>query len=63
MKSGGWYSGDTHIHMDRTGENDDTLLTITSAKNIQYAYLLAMNTDGYDKDLTYSGWNKALLSY
>ncbi len=58
MKSLGWYSGDTHIHMDRTGENDDTLLTITSAKNIQYAYLLAMNTDGYDKDLTYSGWGQ-----
>jgi len=58
MKSQGWFSGDTHIHMDRTGANDDTLLTITSAKNIQYAYLLAMNTDGYDQDRTYSGWGQ-----
>lgn len=56
MQALGWYSGDTHIHMDRTGFNDDTLLTITSAKNIQYSYLLAMNTQGYDKGNEYSGW-------
>ena len=58
MESLGWYSGDTHIHMDRTGINDDTLLTITSAKNIKYAYLLAMNTNGYDEGKSYSTWSQ-----
>ncbi|MDO8539226.1 MAG: CehA/McbA family metallohydrolase [Opitutaceae bacterium] len=48
MAALGWYSGDTHIHMDRTGVNDDTLLTVTSAKDIRYAYLLSYNTLGYD---------------
>jgi hypothetical protein len=56
MASMGWYSGDIHIHMDRTGTNDDTLLTITSAKNIKYAYLLSMNTKGYDKGSKYESW-------
>lgn len=44
----GWYSGDTHIHMDRTGGNDDSLLAVTSAKDIRYTFLLSMNTDGYN---------------
>jgi hypothetical protein len=48
MAALGWYSGDTHIHMTRTGDNDDTLLTLTSAKDIRYAYLLSMNVTGYD---------------
>jgi hypothetical protein len=48
MAALGWYSGDTHIHMTRTGVNDDTLLTVTSAKDIRYAYLLSMNVTGYD---------------
>lgn len=48
MAALGWYSGDTHIHMTRTGDNDDTLLTVTSAKDIRYAYLLSMNVTGYD---------------
>jgi hypothetical protein len=48
MAAFGWYSGDTHIHMTRTGDNDDTLLTLTSAKDIRYAYLLSMNVTGYD---------------
>ena len=56
MSALGWYSGDTHIHMDRTGNNDDTLLTITSAKDIQYAYLLSMNTEGYDQGNKYESW-------
>ena len=56
MESLGWYAGDTHIHMDRTGFNDDTLLTITSAKNIRYAYLLSMNTTGYDMGAEYESW-------
>jgi len=56
MSAQGWYSGDTHIHMDRTGNNDDTLLTITSAKDIKYAYLLSMNTEGYDQGKNYESW-------
>lgn len=48
MAALGWYSGDTHIHLERTGSNDDTLLTLTSAKDIRYAYLLSMNSNGYD---------------
>ena len=49
MAARGWYSGDTHIHMDRTESNSDTLLKITSAKDVRYAYLLSMNTGGYDR--------------
>ena len=49
MASRGWYSGDTHVHMSRTGNNDDSLLAITSAKDILYTFLLSMNTDGYDR--------------
>ena len=49
MAALGWYSGDTHIHMERTGRNDDTLLAVTSAKDVRYAYLLSMNTTGYDQ--------------
>lgn len=48
MAALGWYSGDTHIHMERTGRSDDALLAVTSAKDIRYAYLLSMNTRGYD---------------
>ena len=48
MAAMGWYSGDTHIHMERTGSNDQTLLTLTSAKDVRYAYLLSMNSTGYD---------------
>ena len=48
MAALGWYSGDTHIHMERTGKNDDALLAVTSAKDIRYAYLLSYNTVGYD---------------
>ncbi len=57
--SQGWYSGDTHIHMDRTGTNDDTLLAVTSAKDIHYAYILSMNTTGYDRGGKYAGWIQA----
>jgi len=59
MAGRGWYSGDTHIHMDRTGANDDTLLAVTSARDIRFAYLLSMNTDGYDRGGRYAGWLQA----
>jgi hypothetical protein len=49
MAALGWYSGDTHIHMDRTGRNDEALLAVTSAKDIRYAFLLSYNTTGYDQ--------------
>ena len=48
MAAHGWYSGDTHIHMERTGDNDDMLLAVTSAKDVRYAFLLAANSRGYD---------------
>jgi len=57
--SRGWYSGDTHIHMDRTGANDDTLLAVTSARDIHYAYILSMNTTGYDSRGKYESWIQA----
>jgi hypothetical protein len=50
MAALGWYSGDTHIHMERTGRNDDALLAVTSAKDIRYAFLLSYNTLGYDPE-------------
>jgi hypothetical protein len=59
MAALGWYAGDTHIHMERTGSNDDTLLTITSARDIRYAYLLSMNTRGYDRGRQYESWLQA----
>ncbi|HLA39148.1 MAG TPA: CehA/McbA family metallohydrolase, partial [Candidatus Glassbacteria bacterium] len=59
MTAAGWYSGDTHIHMERTGANDDTLLALTSARDIRYAYLLSMNTDGYARGGQYEGWLQA----
>ena len=49
MAALGWYSGDTHIHMERTGTNDDALLAVTAARDIRYAFLLSMNTRGYDQ--------------
>ncbi|MBN2290365.1 MAG: CehA/McbA family metallohydrolase [Candidatus Glassbacteria bacterium] len=58
MAALGWYSGDTHIHMERTGANDDTLLTLTSARGIRYAYLLSMNTRGYDSGGSYESWSQ-----
>ncbi|MBW7998244.1 MAG: hypothetical protein FVQ81_17075 [Candidatus Glassbacteria bacterium] len=56
MAARGWYAGDTHIHMDRTGSNDDSLLTLTSARGIRYAYMLSMNTAGYAQGGQYEGW-------
>lgn len=53
MAALGWYSGDTHIHIERTGKNDDTILAVTSAEDIRYAFLLSMNTKGYDAGTGY----------
>ena len=59
MMSLGWCSGDTHIHMNRSGSNDDTLLTVTSAKDIRCAFILSMNTGGYDRGRKYEEWPQA----
>ena len=56
MEKRGWYCGDTHIHMDRTGDNDEEILTLVSAKGIRYAYLLSMNTLGYAAGTKYESW-------
>jgi len=53
MAALGWYSGDTHIHIERTGANDDAILAVTSAEDIRYAFLLSMNTKGYDAGVGY----------
>lgn len=50
MSALGWYSGDTHIHMRRTGVNDDTLLNVTSAKDIRYAYLVSVDRDKFYRE-------------
>lgn len=60
MTERGWYSGDLHLHLERTGGNDDTIFALTSAKDIKYGFTLAMNTDGYDRGQDFAGWNQAL---
>ncbi len=59
MAKQGWYSGDTHIHFERTGRNDDTLLTLTSARDIRYAFSLSMNTKGYGLGRKFESWGQA----
>ena len=59
MASQGWYSGDTHIHFERTGTNDDDLLTLTSARDIRYAFSLSMNTRGYSLGGAFESWHQA----
>ena len=55
----GWYSGDTHIHFERDGSNDDQLLVLTSAKGIRYAFSLSMNTGGYALGREFESWGQA----
>ena len=59
MAALGWYSGDTHIHFERTGTNDDDLLTLTSARDIRYAFSLSMNTRGYSLGRAFESWHQA----
>ena len=59
MAKQGWYSGDTHIHFERTGSNDDTLFTLTSARDVRYAFSLSMNTDGYALGREFESWGQA----
>ena len=60
MAKEGWYSGDTHLHFERTGSNDDTLLTLTSARDIRYAFSLSMNTTGYALGGEFESWSQSL---
>jgi hypothetical protein len=53
MAQMGWFSGDPHIHMVRTESNDDTLLAVTSAKDIRYSFLFSYNTEGYEMGKKY----------
>ena len=59
MAKQGWYSGDTHVHFERTGSNDDTLFTLTSARDIRYAFSLSMNTDGYALGREFESYEQA----
>ncbi len=59
MSRRGWYSGDLHLHFERTEDNDDLLFTLTSAKDIKYGFLLSMNTKGYDQGGEFESWRQA----
>jgi len=59
MANEGWYSGDTHIHFERDGDNDEALLTLTSARDIRYAFSLSMNTTGYGLGQEFESWRQA----
>lgn len=40
----GWYSGDTHIHLDRRSNDDDQhCLDLAEAEDIRFAHILCMN--------------------
>lgn len=44
MAARGWYSGDTHIHLDRQNEIDDQrALDLAAAEDIRFAHILCMN--------------------
>ncbi len=58
MSGQGWYSGDLHLHFDRTEDADDVLFTLTSAKDIKYGFLLSMNTKGYDQGAEFESWRQ-----
>ena len=44
MASRGWYSGDTHIHLDRRdGTDNQRALDLAAAEDIRFAHILCMN--------------------
>lgn len=50
MAKRGWYSGDTHIHLNRRNREDDTrALDLAAAEDIRYAHILAMNNPRFYK--------------
>ena len=59
MSKQGWYSGDLHLHLERTGSNEDMLFSLTSAKDIKYGFTLSMNTTGYNQGREFESWQQA----
>ncbi len=44
MASRGWYSGDTHIHLDRrTPQDDERAFDLIAAEDIRFGHILCMN--------------------
>src|SRR5690606_11353248 len=58
MVAANWYSGDTHLHFERTGKNDELLVTLLSARDIKYGFILSMNTRGYDAGNKFESWSQ-----
>ncbi len=58
MASRGWYSGDTHIHLDRRDQEDEArALDLLEAEDIRFGYLLAMNdTKTYTGEMRAQEW-------
>jgi hypothetical protein len=42
LPSRGWYSGDNHVHMSRSREQDSTILAVARAEDVHVTNLLAM---------------------
>lgn len=50
MAARGWYSGDTHIHLNRrTAEEDERALDLAAAEDIRFAHILCMNDPRFYK--------------
>lgn len=58
MAETNWHSGDTHLHFERTGKNDELLVTLLSARDIKYGFILSMNTGGYDAGGEFESWSQ-----
>jgi len=50
MARRGWYSGDTHIHLNRRNQTEDRrALDLAAAEDIRFAHILAMNDTRFYK--------------
>lgn len=58
MAKHGWYSGDTHIHMNRqTPEDDQRILDLMEAEDIRFGHILCMNdTRTYHPTMARQEW-------
>lgn len=58
MASKDWYSGDTHIHMNRqTPEDDQRILDLLEAEDIRFGHILCMNdTRTYHPTMARQEW-------
>lgn len=61
MKPLGYYSGDTHLHLDRnTDEDDERALDLLQAEDLQYGYALCMNDPpSYTGTMQRQTWRQA----